>query len=141
MSRQSYSMQTLPSVSSTCRKCSDRFEGNVKKTSIVKLSHYSSYRRQGGEEYSSYSFLTSTLYGGEWSVSRPGRALPPEKDLLCPLDRRPGGLQSWSGYRSYRKKSLASAWNRTTVMICSERNMAPNCLFHTSAFQNYNKVY
>jgi hypothetical protein len=31
----------------------------------------------GGEECSSYSFSTSTLDGGEWSVSRPGRALAP----------------------------------------------------------------
>jgi hypothetical protein len=31
----------------------------------------------GGERrYSSYSFSTSALDGGEWSVSRPGRALP-----------------------------------------------------------------
>jgi hypothetical protein len=27
--------------------------------------------------YSSYSFTTSALDGGEWSVSSPGRALPP----------------------------------------------------------------
>jgi hypothetical protein len=27
--------------------------------------------------YSSYSFLISALDGGEWSESRPGRALPP----------------------------------------------------------------
>jgi hypothetical protein len=33
----------------------------------------------GGEKHSSYSFLTSALDGGEWSASRPGRALPPEK--------------------------------------------------------------
>jgi hypothetical protein len=31
----------------------------------------------GGRWYSSYFFLTSTLEGGEWSASRPGRALPP----------------------------------------------------------------
>jgi hypothetical protein len=29
--------------------------------------------------YSSYSFTTSALDGGEWSASRPGRALPPGK--------------------------------------------------------------
>jgi hypothetical protein len=28
-----------------------------------------------GEEYSSYSFSTSALHGGEWSASRPGRVL------------------------------------------------------------------
>jgi hypothetical protein len=32
--------------------------------------------------YSSYSFLTSALEGGEWSASRPGRALPPGKNPL-----------------------------------------------------------
>jgi hypothetical protein len=29
--------------------------------------------------YTSYSFLTSALDGGEWSDSRPGRALPAGK--------------------------------------------------------------
>jgi hypothetical protein len=34
----------------------------------------------GDRRYSSYSFLTSALDGGEWSASRPGRALPPGKE-------------------------------------------------------------
>jgi hypothetical protein len=34
--------------------------------------------------YSSYSFLTSALEGGEWSASRPGRALPPDKEPPVP---------------------------------------------------------
>ncbi|KDR19802.1 Proton-coupled folate transporter [Zootermopsis nevadensis] len=34
----------------------------------------------GERRYSSYSFLTSALDGGEWSASRPGRALRPGKD-------------------------------------------------------------
>jgi hypothetical protein len=47
----------------------------------------------GGERrYSFYSFSASALDGGEWSASRPGRALPP-----VPLDRRLGGPQSRSG--------------------------------------------
>jgi hypothetical protein len=33
----------------------------------------------GERMYSSYSFLTSALEAGEWSASRPGRALPPGK--------------------------------------------------------------
>jgi hypothetical protein len=32
--------------------------------------------------YSSYSFSTSALYGGEWSASCPGRALTPEERTL-----------------------------------------------------------
>jgi hypothetical protein len=31
----------------------------------------------GDRRYSSYSSLTSAVEGGEWSASRPGRALPP----------------------------------------------------------------
>jgi hypothetical protein len=32
---------------------------------------------QGERRYSSYLFMTSALDGGEWSASRPSRALPP----------------------------------------------------------------
>jgi hypothetical protein len=54
----------------------------------------------GGERrYSSYSFSTSALDRGEWSASRPGRALPRGKDPQYPLDRRLGGPQSRSGHR------------------------------------------
>jgi hypothetical protein len=34
----------------------------------------------GERRYSSYSFTTSALDGGEWSASRPGRALTPGND-------------------------------------------------------------
>jgi hypothetical protein len=33
----------------------------------------------------SYSFLISALDGGEWSASRPGRALPPGKEPPVPI--------------------------------------------------------
>jgi hypothetical protein len=40
----------------------------------------------GGERlFSSYSFLTSALNGGEWSASRPGSALPPGKGPPVPI--------------------------------------------------------
>jgi hypothetical protein len=47
------------------------------------------HRRES--RYSSYSFMNSALDGGEWSASRPGRALPPGKGPLYPLYRRLGG--------------------------------------------------
>jgi hypothetical protein len=48
------------------------------KKSKVKLSRYMPWRHMGGERrYSSYSYTTSALDGGEWSASRPGRTLPP----------------------------------------------------------------
>jgi hypothetical protein len=53
----------------------------------------------GERSYSSYSFLTSALDGGEWSASRSGRALPRGKDPRYPLYRRLDGPQSRSGHR------------------------------------------
>jgi hypothetical protein len=47
----------------------------------LKQSRTTPWRRLEERRYSSYSFTTSTLDGGEWSASRPGRALPREKDL------------------------------------------------------------
>jgi hypothetical protein len=40
------------------------FEFPIAVKSKVKLSHYRPCRHEGGEEYSSYSFLTSALDGG-----------------------------------------------------------------------------
>jgi hypothetical protein len=45
---------------------------------------------QGGDGYSSYSFSTSALDGGEWSASRPGRALAPEKGPPVPTGQEAG---------------------------------------------------
>jgi hypothetical protein len=44
----------------------------------------------GGGMYSSYSFLTSALDGGELSASRPGRALPPGKGPPVPIEQKAG---------------------------------------------------
>jgi hypothetical protein len=65
---------------------------------LVVLSVEPWWRLGGKRRYSSYSFLTSALDGGEWSASRPGRALPRGKDTRYPLYRRVGGPQSRSGH-------------------------------------------
>jgi hypothetical protein len=62
--------------------------------SKVKLSCYMPWRCLWREEYSFYSFTTSALDGGEWSVSRPSCALPSEKDAST---HRTGG---WVGPRA-----------------------------------------
>jgi hypothetical protein len=51
----------------------------------AKHSRYTPWRRLGKRMYSSYSFLTSTLDGGEWSASRPDSAFPGERtsDTHC----------------------------------------------------------
>jgi len=51
---------------------------------------------EGGYRYRSTLPLTTALEGGEWSVERPGRTLPPEKTRY-PLYRRLGGPQGRSG--------------------------------------------
>jgi hypothetical protein len=56
----------------------------------AKLSHYMPWRHSVERRYSSYSFLTSTLDEGEWSASRPGRALPPGNGHLIPIEQEAG---------------------------------------------------
>jgi hypothetical protein len=47
-------------------------------TKVVPLRCIEAHFGEG--RYRFYSFLTSALEGGEWSLSRPGRALPPGKE-------------------------------------------------------------
>jgi hypothetical protein len=58
--------------------------------SKVKQSRYTPWRRLGGRGYRSYSFTTSALDGGEWTASRPSRALPPEKGSPVPIVQEAG---------------------------------------------------
>jgi hypothetical protein len=44
----------------------------------------------GDRRYSSYSFSSSALDGGEWSASRPSRALPPGKGPPVPIIQESG---------------------------------------------------
>jgi hypothetical protein len=62
-----------------------------KRVSKVKGKRCPVTRHEGERER-----MTSALDGGEWSASRPGRALPPGKDPRYPLYRCTGG---WVGPR------------------------------------------
>jgi hypothetical protein len=67
------------------------YRGSLHKIILYKKQSSPATRHGGscGERrYSSYSFLTSALDGGEWSASRPGRALPHGKDPRYPLYTR-----------------------------------------------------
>jgi hypothetical protein len=60
----------------------------------------------GGEtRYSSYSFTTSALDGGEWSASRPCHAIPPGKGPPVPIVQE-AGPQSRYGHTGQRKNPL-----------------------------------
>jgi hypothetical protein len=72
---------------------------------------------RGGEEvYSSYSFLTSALDGGEWSASCPGRALPPGKGLPVPIGQEAGWAPEPVWTQRLEEKSSASVGDRTPVV-------------------------
>jgi hypothetical protein len=65
--------------------------------------------------YSSYSFTTSALDGGEWSASRPGRALPPGKVSPVPIVQEAGWAPEPVWTQRLEEKSLASAGDRTSI--------------------------
>jgi hypothetical protein len=65
--------------------------------------------------YSSYSFTTSALDGGEQSASRPGRALPPGKGPQVPIGQESGWAAEPVWTQRLEEKSFASA--HITVFI------------------------
>jgi hypothetical protein len=61
----------------------DKMFRRTKKGKVVPLRPIEAHL--GDRRYSSYSFLTSALEGGEWSAARPGRSLPPGKEPPVPI--------------------------------------------------------
>jgi hypothetical protein len=66
--------------------------------------------------YSSYSYLTSVLDGGEWSASRPDRALPPGKGPSVPTGQEAGWAPEPVWTQRLEEKSSASVGDRTSVV-------------------------
>jgi hypothetical protein len=69
---------------------------------------------QGERIYSSYSFMTSALDGGEWSASRPGRALAPGSYWTGGWLGLRGGLD-----REARVKILFASGDRSSIVWSS----------------------
>jgi hypothetical protein len=65
--------------------------------------------------YSFYSFRTSALDGGEWSVLRPARALPPGKGPPIHIVQEAGWAPEPVWTQRLEKKSLACARDRTSI--------------------------
>jgi hypothetical protein len=66
--------------------------------------------------YSSRSFLTSALDGGEWSASRPGRALPPGKGPTVPNVQEAGWVPEPVWTQGLEEKSSAPVGDRTPIV-------------------------
>jgi hypothetical protein len=66
----------------------------------------------GERRYSSYSFSTAALEGGEWSASRPGRALPPGKQPPVPSVQEAGWAPEPVWTQRLEEKSFASLRDR-----------------------------
>jgi hypothetical protein len=67
----------------------------------------------GERRYSSCSFSTSALDGGEWSATRPSRALPPGKGPPVPI-----GHEGWVGPRA----GLDTEARRKILCLCRGSN-------------------
>jgi hypothetical protein len=69
--------------------------------------------------YSSYSFTTSAQDGGEWSASRPGRALSPGKGPPIPIEQEAGWATEPVWTHRIEEKSFVPAGDRTPIALSS----------------------
>jgi hypothetical protein len=90
------------------------YSPNVFKCKLVPLRSLEAYL--GERRYSSYSFLTSALEGGEWSASRPGRDLPPGKEPPVPTVQEAGWAPELVWTQRLEEKSSASVGERTPAV-------------------------
>jgi hypothetical protein len=70
----------------------------------------------GERRYSSCSYLTSALDGGEWSASRLSRDLPPGKGPPVPIGPEAGWAPEPVWTLRLEEKSSASVGDRTPVV-------------------------
>jgi hypothetical protein len=69
----------------------------------------------GERRYSSYSFTNSALDGGEWSASRPGRALLPGKGPPVPIVQEAGWAPEPVWTQRLEETSFAPTGDRTPI--------------------------
>jgi hypothetical protein len=85
-----------------------------------------------GEErrYNFYSFSTSALDGGEWSASRPGRALHPGNEPPVPIVQEAGWTPEPVWTQRLEEKSSASVGDRTPVVqsVATPDHLRTECL-------------
>jgi hypothetical protein len=88
----------------------------------------------GERRYSSYLFTTSALDGGDWSASRPGRALPPGKGPPVPIVQKAGWASEQVWTQRIEEKSFAPAGDRTPIDI--KKNLKLKKSFGTTGLED-----
>jgi hypothetical protein len=81
----------------------------------LKVSHCAPRGAWEERRYGSYSFITSGLDGGEWSASRPGRALPLGKGLPVPIVQEAGWAPEPVCTQKLQEKFFAPAGDRNSI--------------------------
>jgi hypothetical protein len=81
----------------------------------VKQSRYTPWRRLGGEEIQLLLILDLGTRWGEWSASRPDRALPPGKGPPVPIVQEAGWAPEPVWTQRLEKKSFCPAGDRTSI--------------------------
>jgi hypothetical protein len=92
----------------------------TKKGKVVPLRSIEAHLGEG--RYSSYSFLTYALEGGEWPASRPGRALPPAKGPPVPIVQEAGWAPESVWTQRLEEKYSASVGDRTPAVLSVVRH-------------------
>jgi hypothetical protein len=82
----------------------------------------------GERRYSSYSFTKSALDGGEWSASRPGRALPSRKGPPVPIGEEAGWAPEPVWTQRIEEKSFAPSGDRNPIARRPARSQTLYCL-------------
>jgi hypothetical protein len=82
---------------------------------VVPLQATKARGRGGERKYSTYAFLNSAPDGGEWSASRPGRALAPEKGPPVPIVQEAGWVPEPVWTQRLEEKSSAPSGDRSLI--------------------------
>jgi hypothetical protein len=74
---------------------------------------------QGGRGSIAPTHSRPRLDGGEWSATRPGRALPPGKGPPVHIVQEAGWAPEPVWTQRLEEKSFVSAWDRTSIALSS----------------------
>jgi hypothetical protein len=88
---------------------------SYRKYKKVKQSHYTPWRRLGGEEMELLLIQDLGAKWGEWSASRPGFHLTPGKGPPVPIGEEVGRAPEPVWIQRIKKKFFVSAGDRTPI--------------------------